>query len=926
VSRPWSRRGFLQAALGTTALVARAGPAAAEDAPLRIEADGLVRVDTTINGVPHQLAVDGEETALSLLRDRLGLTGSKEGCGHGACGACTALLDGRTVNTCLLPACALDGAALQTVEGLPAALHPFQRALLAEDGLQCGYCTPGFAVEGAHFVDRWRAAHGDREPTREQVAAALSGHLCRCGAYDNIFRAAQGACAGRFDQPLSAPPVRVDAPEKVTGRARFTVDVRVEGQLAGIVLRSPHAHARLLRLDGGPALALPGVRAFLPLELPGGVARYAGQAVAALAAVDRATARRALRLVVADWEVLPAAATMEQARRPGAPEVYPDARGSAHNVSEGPVLPARWSGNVRGPTRSSVGMRQRAARRRLGAAPPGGLLLAQKTRTQTLIHTALEPHAAVASWRDDGLEVWLSTQAVHDMAHDLAERFDLAPERVRVHADYVGGGFGAKAVLTREAVVAVALSRAAGAPVRVAWERSEEMLVGGQRPGIETDLRVATDAEGGLHAMDVEAFGDGGAAVGNLTGLFYRVLYPARTKEITEFDVLTHTPPGAPMRGPGGPPAFFALEQAVDALALLRGEDPLALRRRWDTIPPRQRLFDQAAALPVWRDRGPVGADRGRFRRGVGLASAAWPCFVQPSSRVRLDASADGRLTISSASQDIGNGVRSMLAHEGARLLGLPLEAVTVRLGDSADVPGATAGGSRMTASVIPPLLDAMADLHEELVEVARARLGIRGTASPEGIVHAGGLLPWTDALRATAGLSAIGRRRRDQGGYFLPFPVAGLNASKYLTGTVQIAEVEVDTRLGRTVVRRVHVGLACGRVVVPRLAVAQAQGAVIQGIGYALYEERRVDPRTAVQLSVGLEDYRLPGIGDTPEIAVWFDEEGFEDVPGQSVGMSELATLPVAAAIANAVHHATGWRPLTLPLRADRVLAGVSA
>ena len=218
-----------------------------------------------INGRSVALPEDPDALLIDVLRDGLRLTGTKLVCGAGVCGACTVLVDGAPVVSCLLPAKAAADKTITTVEGIGAAkLHAVQRAFMALDALQCGFCTPGFIVEASAFHDAWRAERGATAPTREEVARALSGHLCRCGAYDNIIRAVTEACSGRHDGETETSP-RVEARQKVTGAAVYTVDVRHEGQLEGLILRSPHAHARVVSVDLAPARAMPGVAAALSL-------------------------------------------------------------------------------------------------------------------------------------------------------------------------------------------------------------------------------------------------------------------------------------------------------------------------------------------------------------------------------------------------------------------------------------------------------------------------------------------------------------------------------------------------------------------------------------------------------------------------------------------------------------------------------------
>src|SRR3981081_1880145 len=215
----------------------------------------------TINGGIEPLPEDPDALLVDVVRDALHLTGTKLVCGAGVCGACTVLVDGAPVVSCLMPARAAAGKSVTTVEGIgEAKLHPVQKAFMAHDALQCGFCTPGFVVEAAAFCDHWRATKGTATPSREEIGAALSGHLCRCGAYDGIFGAVAATCAGQFDGDNIVSP-RVEAREKVTGLAKYTVDIRHDGQLEGVILRSQIAHARIGEIDLAPARAISGVGA-----------------------------------------------------------------------------------------------------------------------------------------------------------------------------------------------------------------------------------------------------------------------------------------------------------------------------------------------------------------------------------------------------------------------------------------------------------------------------------------------------------------------------------------------------------------------------------------------------------------------------------------------------------------------------------------
>ncbi len=912
----WTRRGFLGTIAGSGIAVPFVnGAAAAENPPVSV-------VNVTVNGRAHSPPLVDDETALTVVRERLGLTGAKEGCGHGACGACAITVDGVPVVSCLMPASALEGRSVGTIEAIVD--HPIQRAFLAEDALQCGYCTPGFVTESVAFYDRWRKEKGASEPSRAEIAAALGGHLCRCGAYEAIFLAVAGACAGRFEAPGHAIP-RVDGPEKVTGKATYTVDVRLPGMLEARVLRSPHAHARIRGLDVAAARSSPGVKAVIQLVSTGAKVRFAGQEVVAIAAVDRAAATAAMLRVGINYDVLPAAVGIDGARKAGAELVYPDGGGGQPSASEGPYLSAAWIGNVRGPMHTDVFLKSKGAAGVVASAPVRHV---GRYRTGGQSHTPLEPHAAVALWElggEDGdkLTVWCSTQGVTALAEDIAERWKLKASNVRVIASYVGGGFGSKAGVEPITRIAIDLARVAGAPVRLVLDRAEEMAVGGYRPAQEVDIHLGAGADGSLAGMTVAAKADTGIAVGNSSTFLLRLIYPHASKDLADYDVVSHAAPSKPMRGPGGPPIFFAMESAVDEVARALTMDPIDLRRKWDPNPGRNQLYDAASALPMWKDRG--GGDTGRYRRGVGIAGASWFYFVAPTVELRLTSSPDGWLAESGA-QDIGNGTRTVLARIVAAELGVQPSDITVRVGDSDAPTGCLTAGSRTTASIGPAAADAARQLAAALAKAwSRTRKVSPVVPVPGGLKVGGAVVPWSEVLAALPRMEAIGRRKTDEGGWYIPFVISGTAAGKALGAAVQVSEVVVDTRLGRAVVSKAWIGVACGKVVAPELAASQLRGAVIQGIGYALHEERRLCPNVGRVLTQGLEDYRIPGMGDVPPIDVYFAPYVFEHAEGGSIGMSEVATCPASPSIANAIRHATGWRPTDLPIRPERVWKGLS-
>ncbi|HYX76068.1 MAG TPA: molybdopterin cofactor-binding domain-containing protein, partial [Gaiellaceae bacterium] len=498
---------------------------------------------------------------------------------------------------------------------------------------------------------------------------------------------------------------------------------------------------------------------------------------------------------------------------------------------------------------------------------------------------------------------------------------------VRVVAEHVGGAFGAKQGMQQETVTAARLSRAAGGvPVRVANDRLEEMSYGGYRPGTRVEVDFVADRGGTFRALRMDAIGSGGVAVNSTIAVLARLVYTGAPKLLSDRDVVTNLPPGKPFRGPFGPPFFFAMESSVDDMAHRLDADPIVLRQRWDKNPLRAELYRWAADLDVWKTRGAVGADTGRFRRGVGMAIGGWMTLFYAGTTVEVTVSADG-IVATTTTQDIGNGSRSVIAEAVAEVLGIPREAVRVDIGVSSPLRGPISSGSRTTNAVYVAATHAAEKARNALVRSAR-RLGLRkarGVAG--GVAHAEGLMPWV-AVAARAGTVSARGKRGANGAFDLlgriPSGKLALSLARPTTSVVYICEVVVDTRLGRIEARRFWGGLAVGRIVAPLLARRQIEGAVVQGLGYALYEERSVDPRSGTVMNLGLEEFRIPGIGDMPEVELHFHPGGFERLAGHAAGLSELATIPIPAAIGNAVFHATGRRYRQLPLRPARVLEGL--
>lgn len=888
---------------------------------------------TNINGQPLAFDPRPDETAIEVIRDRAGLTGTKMACGAGVCGACTVLVDGTPLCSCLLPANHLEDKAIQTVEQHGRNnLHPIQKALMANEGLQCGFCTPGFVNEGIAFYERWRAEQGTATPSRHEVALAMGGHLCRCAAYIGIYAGIQRACAGEYDDVGEVQAPRVDALEKVTGEAKYTVDVKLEGQLEGKILRSPHPHAIVQSIDSSAALALDGVVAVSDLMEGKKRVRYVGQPIAGVAAVDEQTATAALKLINVTYEVLPAVIDVAEARQQDAPEVYTDGHGDVPSAAEGFTLPGAWNNNERWVSLKATTWRPAAARRRQAAARSNSPqnLVEQRSHNEQQVHTPLEPHAAVAQWHGpQQLYLQASTQNIHALRKEVADHFDLEREQVTVESQYIGGGFGGKQGLYNEIIAAVTLARRANAPVRVVPSRLEEISYTSLRPGSINETAVVTNDDGSPAAITFKAAAHGGIAIGGMAASMYGLLSPRVLRDLQDSNIVTNTTPGTPFRGPDAPVIFWSMEQAIDEAAVKQNLDPVTIRRRWyPEHEVRNRLLDWVETIPAWQNRGEIAADSGRFKQGIGLSMASWLFIYNPDVKVTVSSSPAG-IKVSTATQDIGNGTRTSLTKAVEDAMGIERHLITIDIGRADRPLGPVAGGSQVTTSVYPTTYKGAEEVMAHLAKEAESKLGLQQvTIDSGGVNHSDGFMPWAEILSQAEPFSYTDQRGVERGPLGLRInlsqgeddPALGMRMGH----NAIVTQLEVDTRLGK--IRPIHVwsNVAVGKIFVPELASSQVYGAVIQGLGYALYEQKQYDFQTGHTLSSNLNDYRIPGIGDTPEITIAFDEEGFDEVRGKGIGLAELVTVGVAASAGNAVHHATGWRPSKTPITPFNVVTGM--
>lgn len=969
-----TRRDFLKGASVAVGAVPLVGAADGTTAPPRERSeDDVVEVSLEINGEKRQLKVLADETLGRALREQAGLTGTKLSCEGGACGACTVHVDGRPMSSCLMLAADADGRKVDTIEGLGTeeALHPVQQAFLDADALQCGFCTPGMVMSAVAFYDRYKGQGRSGRPSRDEVNLAMAGNLCRCGAQPGIIEAVTSACAGDKARPVggSFPDdalLRVDGVQKVTGRARYAFDRYPKGTLYAAILFSPWAHAKVRSIRLDKARRQPGVKAAIVL-LHGGegeyvTVRYSGQALAAVCAKTRKLAERALDAIVVDADVLAPAIDPEAALRPGAPVVYPGEKNGpiATEIPQMPVAVFEWEGNRRGPM---VWPLHRAGKGDdvLSEISSTSVRAQIRVKTDVQVHAALERNCAVADYGPDedgqpSLTMYATTQTVQVLAADLAEYFELPRAKVRVLAPHVGGGFGAKTNARIEHLAAARLSRIAGAPVRLELPPHRHLTVSGNRPGTKQTVLMGADDDGNIRAVHHTGWVNCGTAVGErVSGLtsgpfpiFGGGHYEIPAMFTEDINVTTHAPPGAPFRAPGYPPSAFALEQAVDEIAHKTGQDPIVLRRRHTSDRRKHLVMElahkQSGMGPQLRDKPPARLSRDvRFYRGVGVGTAEWVGTTAPSCRVEVRAHRDGHVEVSCGSQDMGQGTRTVLASVVRDVLDVPIERISVRIGDSrlSSAPGSY--GSITTGSIAPPAKQAAEQVKQALRLAAMVEFD-DATDSTWGVRDASGQVKrYADLfhLLPSDPFVASGVRGADATGFVLPpGRIDALTAVQNLrdlrpgvaqyaitrdwVSSVQIADVEVDVLLGQIRVRRVFVALDAGKLASPITARSQVIGGVQQGVSRALYEGRVLDEATGRQLTADFDSYAIIGIADAPDVDVAFLERNSENNPYGSLGLGENSTIATCSAVANAFFRATGVRMSQTPMTPARVLAAL--
>ncbi len=689
---------------------------------------------------------------------------------------------------------------------------------------------------------------------------------------------------------------RIDGVLKVTGRAKYTHDQHPKGMLWGKILHSPYGAATIKAIDTKAAKAIPGVVAIHIVKDVGRPLQYHGDEILCVAAETEDAAEEAMQAIVVTYDRLPVATTIAVAMKDDAPMVFAGDKNMAAPKPQGDKAKAQ------------------------AAIAKADKVIEARYETEVQTHSSLEPHGTMATFEKDGsLTCYVSTQSTFGCKGEAVKVSKLTDDKVRVISQMIGGGFGSKFSLGVSGRAAIALAKETGRPVKVMVSREGEHTTGGCRPGSQQKMKAGVRKDGKIVGYQAEIHGTGGVAMGG-TGAANPAIYEVGEKFKTESNVVTNQGPSAAMRSPSWPQGIFAMESFLDECAHAIGMDPLEFRKKNINDEVYLAQWALGAQKIGWSGRNKVpGAGKGPLKRGMGMASSTWRQMGGPKCEVDVLIHADGTVEARNGAQDIGTGTRTLMAVIVAEELGLKPSQIKVSLGDTQWPVGPGSGGSKTAPTIGPAARQAAYLAKGKLLELASKKLGVAAAElrMEDGLVAGQGKsLKFADAAKL------VGKN---------PITVRGERLANYESYAqqvhgVQFIEVEVDTETGYTKVLRVITIQDAGRVIDKLLFESQLVGGVIQGLSYALLEQRILDKNYGPQMNADLMMYKIAGPMEMPEIVpIAFDIANAGNNCGM-MGVGEPCNIPTAAAIANAIFNATGVRVRSLPITPDKLLAALAS
>jgi aldehyde oxidoreductase len=883
----------------------------------------MKKVTLTVNGIRREVEAGPDLVLLDFLREELGLTGTKQSCDRkGQCGACTVIVDGKAVRSCLRKVADLEGADVITVEGLgtPDNPHLIQEAFVLSGAIQCGYCTPGMIMATKALLDQ------NPNPDKAAIKKALARNLCRCTGYTKIFDAIR--LAGEFLRGENTPEKvrsrldknkmigqshpRPSAMIKACGLAKFGGDIKMENMLEIAAVHSTEFHAVIKSIDTAAAEKMPGVvgvmtardvkgtnrLAFIAADQPllcDDKVRTLGDPVAIVAAGTRQQARAAAAAVRVDYEKLPVMMTPQESMAEGAYQIHPH---SPNLCYQQPLIMGDAA----------------------GAFEASSMMVEGDFSTQMNHQAALEPETCVSYLDGDELVVIGRSIMIHTHAAQIQAA--VGCDKIRYKEPYSGGQFGIKASITTEGIAAAAAMHFKR-PIRYIPTIAESMLISSKRHPFSMKAKLAADAKGILTAYSNEFTVDKGA---------YFLLGPIiPTRALLMFNGSYHIPniygmarmaytnnaSGGAARGAGPPQVMFALESLMDILAEKAGIDPLEFRRMNSMKPGQPR----ATGAPIeqfpfpelcddikphfqraQKDATEFNKKGGKIKRGVGIACMSFG-IAEPAdqSQLSVEINPDDTVTIYAAIADPGEGNDSMLSQIAAHVLDLPLEKIQLYTRDTAKtVETGPSAGSRQTYMGGGALVNALEKLKKAMDEA--------GSKTYAGLKEAGKPFRY-EGSKQTAGPETLDPKTGQS--------VASFDSQVH---NIQMAEIEVDTETGQVRVLKMTTAVDAGPIIHPQNLEGQLEGGMDQGIGYALREEY-IHGKTKDWLT-----FKFPTIENSFDVE--FLKRETPRVRGTlgATGIGEMTMVSTAPAITNAIYNACGARICHLPATPEKIKAALAA